>query len=149
MKVIGYDKTTIKISYFCSDEAKAGTVVEYVPDKELERDGIYKVKPGQNNGEVVGVLLNDIVKIDLWNYREFPPYSFLSNRKIPGDKVEILQEGTIMIQFKNKKKINTLLFYNKKGKFTNKPQLNQKPVGVILSSDNDGWTKILFRCYGI
>jgi hypothetical protein len=115
-------------------------------DLKIIIDEIYKIKPGQNNGEVVGILLNDVINMD-----ECEGFIiFLTSDKVrTGSKVRILQEGTIVMRFKNKKKIGTLLYYNKKGKLTNKPQLNQKPIAGVLSSDNDGWTKILFRWCGL
>ena len=134
---------TITTRYFCNFEVEKGTCVEYVPNTE------YEVKPGQNGGKLIGISLNDIIKIDLYNYRFFQPYSYIDYIKQVGSKIEILQQGIIMLNFKKKRQINTLLFYNKKGKLTNKPQLNQKPIGVILDSDNDGWTKVLFKSRGI
>jgi len=144
-----FDRNTITNAYFCNDPLEQGVVVEYVPDIELEKQGIYTIKPGQNGGIVIGVSLNEFINMDLYNYRLFPPYSCIDQLRQIGSKIDILQEGIIMIDLKKKRKINTLLFYNKKGRFTNKPQLNQKPIGIILDSDNDGWSKIKFRIWGI
>ena len=142
-------QTITTTEYFCNVEVERGMCVEYVQNLKLEKQEIYEVKPGQNGGRLIGISLNDLIKIDLYNYTLFQPYSYIDYIKQVGSKIEILQEGIVILDFKKKKQINTLLFYNKKGNLTNKPQLNQKPTGVILDSDDDGFTKVLFRAWGI
>lgn len=149
MRVENIDQAIINTQFFCNHEAKPGTVVEYIEKYEDEKKGVYSVVPGQNNGNPVGVLLDEILNIDLWNYREFQPYNFNGEKKQVGSKVQILQKGIIMVKARKKQEIGALLYYDKNGRFTKKQQRGQKPIGCVLFSDNDGWTKICIDWSGV
>lgn len=131
----------VSCKWFCDDVAQRGCVVEL--DSFVEGNSQWPVvRPGHHTGQPVGVLMDDVVDLDLckvplWNHR--------GTQK--GGKVTVLQEGEILTgPFEGTVKVGSLMYYDENGGFTT--ENNGHPIGYAMSGkDDDGYVKVAIRLY--
>jgi len=126
------------ISFFCDKTTERGKIVEAMPGA----NGLWnEVRPGRYENRPVGLLLNDVVDIDLsrchLNWSKFETQR--------GGKVQIMRCGEAIVRPVNGKPIpGAPLFYEKDGTLTTKDVSIQ--VGNCLSTrDEDDFVKVQIR----
>lgn len=124
------------LTHFCEDVAVKGSYVEsFTTD-----DGFRVVRPGQNGGVSLGVLLNDVVNLDLTRQR----IAWHRNEVQIGGKVEVCTGGILTIKCSGNPKPNMLAYYNKRGVITTEKK--SKAIGAFLSyKDEDGFAQVEIR----
>lgn len=125
------------IEFFCNEVAPMGSVVVF--DKEDER--CCKVPRSKNDFAVIGVLLNDVVNVDLcrnhlnWHKQETQI----------GGKVEILVKGEIVAHCNGNPSPGDSAYYTKGGVISAIP--GSPSIGRFLSSkDSQGFVKVRIDC---
>jgi hypothetical protein len=122
-------KPHVDATCFCQTQTNSGLVVELV--------GEYVVEPGQHNRAPVGVLLDDVVDVDIQHINIF---DYNGSTQI-GGKVSILTKGWIVARCKGNPQPGEIAYYDSQGWITNKSV--SKPIGHFSSTkDEEGFAKV-------
>jgi hypothetical protein len=130
-------------SHFCDVFASRGTVAElYSFEPSIAGMQQAVVRPGFHSGQPVGVLLNDVVNMDLTRVCRFR-----QGEVQVGNKVYLCQDGDLIVgAFDKPVSIGERMFYDEKGHMTTID--TGRPIGVaVSSSDDDGFAKIRIQLY--
>lgn len=135
----------ITINYFIRGSSERGRIVELLPERQMIDGNSYEeVQAGRHDGVPIGVLLEDVVNVDLCK----TPIHHWSHTTVPGSKVTILQRGVIVTDQisgkgweENPSCVGKKVYYTRNGKFT--LYRVSKPVGICMSrKDENGYVQI-------
>jgi hypothetical protein len=126
------------ICFFCDSVGHSGSIVEELFIKPYGMDPHRIVRPGHHSGVPVGMLLNDVVEIDLNRH----PVNYHKDEVISGSKVRVMSAGWVAARCRGTPKPNLAAYYDHDGMLTT--QKNSKQIGRFLSTkDEDGFAKVL------
>lgn len=125
---------------FCDCPAEKGMVVELAKFTPSPLGDQYPVmRPGDHSGQPMGILLNDVVQVDLTKR--------LLVDAIPiGGRVEVCQGGWLIVgPFDEPVSVGQHIYYDRAGRLTT--ETTGRPIGYALSSNQDGFVKVEIRLY--
>jgi hypothetical protein len=139
-----YYLANVTHEFFCDCPAERGTVVELIKFESDMQGGQYSVvRPGSHSGQPIGIIMNDVVQIDLRHHH----INHHKDEVQVGGKVTILQDGWIVAgSFDKPVQPGEQIYYNTAGRLTTEP--TGKPIGIAMSSsDADGFVKVKINLY--
>ena len=130
------------LSFFMNETATRGqiAILSTSASGSAMDDSTALVKVADASGKPMGMLLNDVVDLDLTRQH----INFAKDEVQKGSKVLLLRRGTVVtdnIETGHSPTAGTIAYYKADGELTT--DVDSQPIGVFLSSkDADGYAKV-------
>lgn len=120
------------ISFFCTDKVPKGTVM--VLDTNNENDYLLCKRPDSTKSIPVGVLLNDVVDLDLTRRH----INHHKDEVQAGGKVTLLKKGWVALSgVQGEPEVGKTAYFTEDGRVTSEPV--SQPIGRFLKYKNHRW----------